>query len=330
MCTYALACLDWKKRRASRGSAAKGRNFHLNEKLFKNIWCRPDAGTGYVRHVVSNTSRCKVKGLSPLQGQVICQVIVTLHTWGDDSLEVNKIVHYKILLHRLLEMGTLRLSFLILLTSECVLSLSSNLSHSLNYIHCCNYLSLTPSPLLVLISLSCISALSLSLCASFFSLVSMFYSFPVLCVLLLISFQLITTLLREEKKTWAAVKVWWASSWWGLYYLVNLWSDFNPCSHDSILLNLLHAFFSQASYFLFFLSMFHTRWCRFRFAFLVHITPLSWKSTQVKILDIHFNTHVQESVKQSWYFNPWYKKINRNVDWRSCLFWRVTAGEVAR
>lgn len=210
------------------------------------------------------------------------------------------------------------------------LSLSSNLSHSLNYIHCCNYLSLTPSPLLVLISLSCISALSLSLCASFFSLVSIFYSFPVLCVLLLISFHLIT-LLREEKKNLSCHEgLKWASSWWGLYYLVNLWTDFNPCSYDRILLNLLHAFFSQASYFLFFLSRFHTRWCRFRFAFLVHVTPLYCKSTQVKILDIHFCTHVQESVKQSWYCNPWYKKINRNVDWRSCLFWRVTAGELAR
>ena len=46
---------------ASRGSAAKGRNFHLCEKLFKNICWRPDAETGCARLAVPNTGSCKVK-----------------------------------------------------------------------------------------------------------------------------------------------------------------------------------------------------------------------------------------------------------------------------
>ena len=80
MHAHVLMCLDWKKRRASQSSAAEGRNFHPYEKLFKNIWCRPDAELRCVRHVVSNTGRCKVRGSSPLKGQVVCGVIVALRT----------------------------------------------------------------------------------------------------------------------------------------------------------------------------------------------------------------------------------------------------------
>ena len=35
---HALMCLNWRKCSLSWGSAAKGRNFHLYEELFKNIW----------------------------------------------------------------------------------------------------------------------------------------------------------------------------------------------------------------------------------------------------------------------------------------------------
>lgn len=54
--------------RRSWGSTAKGRNFHLCEKLFTNIWRGPDVETECVRRGVPNTSRCKVKGRSPLRG----------------------------------------------------------------------------------------------------------------------------------------------------------------------------------------------------------------------------------------------------------------------
>lgn len=66
--------------RSKPSSVVKVRNFHLYEKLFKNIWYGPDAEMGCVRRIVPNTSRCKVKGLSPLQGQVIRGIIVALHT----------------------------------------------------------------------------------------------------------------------------------------------------------------------------------------------------------------------------------------------------------
>lgn len=92
---HVLMSVNWKKCRASWGSAAKGRNFHLCERLFKNICCRPDAEMGCVRHVVPNTSRCKVKGLPPFQEQLICSIIVSLHTC-DDSSNLNKIVCYRL------------------------------------------------------------------------------------------------------------------------------------------------------------------------------------------------------------------------------------------
>lgn len=83
---HVLMCLNWKKCCTSRGSAAKGANFHLSEKLFKNIWCGADVEMGSARHVVPNTSSCKVKVLSPLQGQVIGGIIVALQTYGDKNL----------------------------------------------------------------------------------------------------------------------------------------------------------------------------------------------------------------------------------------------------
>lgn len=112
---HVLMCLNWKKCSSSWGSAARGRNFHLCEKLFKNIWCRPDAEMECVRRVVPNTSSCKVKGLSPLQGQVICRIMAAPHTWGGDSLELNKIVHYGLF--------TFRRNNLILNGSHCDCSL---------------------------------------------------------------------------------------------------------------------------------------------------------------------------------------------------------------
>ena len=80
-CVHILMCLDWKKWGASGGSAASRGNFHPFEKLFWNIWCCPGAEMGSVRHVMSNSSRCQVRGASPLQGQVICWVIVTTRRW---------------------------------------------------------------------------------------------------------------------------------------------------------------------------------------------------------------------------------------------------------
>lgn len=110
--------------RRSWGSAAKGRNFHLYEKLFKNIWCSPDAEIECVRRVVPNASRCKVKGLSPLQGQVICRIIVTHYSYEDDSSELDKIVHY-----RLFTFSANNLKSLMVLTVTAVSRSISNIAH---------------------------------------------------------------------------------------------------------------------------------------------------------------------------------------------------------
>lgn len=74
-----------------RSSFANGTNFHLSEKLFRNIWCHPDAQIECLKHVVPKSSSCKVKAPSPLQGQVICGIIAALHTCQNDFLEFDKL-----------------------------------------------------------------------------------------------------------------------------------------------------------------------------------------------------------------------------------------------
>lgn len=90
-----LMCLNWKKCCPSWCLAAWGtftcmRNYsrtsggvQMQRWDVQGVWCQ-------------STSSCKVKGLSPLQGPMICGIIVALHTGGDDSFELDKILHYRL------------------------------------------------------------------------------------------------------------------------------------------------------------------------------------------------------------------------------------------